>query len=175
MRKIRERDQNLISSEGQDTLACRISGYFSHAFSRKYPETVKLTYFMKSKYCQNEENQQILTKNLNQFWRWSGYISMPNFRLYLPFVLRKCQETPNLTCFAIISQNTAKMSKIKRPRLKFNHFWKWSVYTGMPNFRLFLPCLLQKMLRYPKFSMKVMFQWSQNTSKMRKIKRPWPK
>ena len=35
----------------------------------------------------------------NQFKRWSGCISMSNFRPFLPCILKKILEPPNLTCF----------------------------------------------------------------------------
>ena len=57
-------NHNLTSSEsGQDTSAYHITGHFLHAFSRKCPETLNLTRFIKSKYCQNYKSQQILTQN----------------------------------------------------------------------------------------------------------------
>ena len=50
IRKSADRGHKLISSEGgQDTSACKISGHFLHAFSRKCPETPNLTRFTKSK------------------------------------------------------------------------------------------------------------------------------
>ena len=48
--KSKDNDPNLISSEdGQDTSACKISGYSLYVFSRKCPETLNLTLFTKSK------------------------------------------------------------------------------------------------------------------------------
>ena len=35
----------------------------------------------------------------NQFWRWSGYISMQNFTPFPPCVPGKCTKTTNLVCF----------------------------------------------------------------------------
>ena len=55
--KSTDHDQNLISFEGgQDTWAYQLSGHSSHA--RKCQETSNLTSFTKSKWQQNEENQQ---------------------------------------------------------------------------------------------------------------------
>ena len=54
LEKSTDRGHKLISSEdGQDTLACKISGYSLHAFSGKCPETPNLTRFTKSKLRQN--------------------------------------------------------------------------------------------------------------------------
>ena len=36
-----------------------------------------------------------------------------------------------------LSQNDAKKSKINRPWMKFNKFWRWSGYISMPKFRPF--------------------------------------
>ena len=56
-------DYNLINSEGgQDTSACKISGHSLHALSGKCLETTYLNRFTKSKWCQEMENQQIMTK-----------------------------------------------------------------------------------------------------------------
>ena len=50
IRKSTDRGHKLISFEGgQDTSACKISGNFLYAFSRKCPETPNLTCFTKSK------------------------------------------------------------------------------------------------------------------------------
>ena len=60
--KSTDRDHMLINSEGgQDTSACKISGYSLHAFSEKCPETPNLTRFIKSKWRQTKENQQTVT------------------------------------------------------------------------------------------------------------------
>ena len=73
--KISGHDQNLISSEGgQDTSACQISGHSFHAVSRKSPEAQYLTYFTKSKWHQNDENQQTMTK-ISTVLMWLRYIS----------------------------------------------------------------------------------------------------
>ena len=75
-----DHDQNLISSEGgQDTSACQSSGHSSLAFSRKCLEVANFARFTKSKWCQSEENQQMMTQILSAL-KWSGYISMSNFR-----------------------------------------------------------------------------------------------
>ena len=50
IRKITDRNHNLISSEGhQDTAAGKISGHSLHVFSRKRPETQNFTRLTKSK------------------------------------------------------------------------------------------------------------------------------
>ena len=62
LEKSTDPNYNLISPEGQrDTAACKISGHFLNAFSRKCPETPHLTRFTKSKQCQNKKNQQTTT------------------------------------------------------------------------------------------------------------------
>ena len=43
------------------------------------------------------------------------------------------------------SQNSVKMSKIIRPKLRSNRYCKWSGYIGMPNCKSFFPCVLKKM------------------------------
>ena len=43
------------------------------------------------------------------------------------------------------SQNSVKMSKIIRPKLRSNLYCKWSGYIGMPNCKSFFPCVLKKM------------------------------
>ena len=61
--KSTDHDQNLISSDGgQDTSACQSSGHSSFVFSRKCLEVANLACFTKPKRCQNEQNQQIMTK-----------------------------------------------------------------------------------------------------------------
>ena len=56
---------------------------------------------------------------------------------------RKCLEIPNLNFFT--SQNGAKIRKKNRPWSIPNHFWRWSRYTSMPNFRPLLPWVVQNM------------------------------
>ena len=66
--KLTDHDQNLTSSEGgQDTSVCQSSGHSSLAFSSKCPEVANLACFTQSKWCQNEENQQMMTQ-IYQLW-----------------------------------------------------------------------------------------------------------
>ena len=97
--KSTERDQNRISSEGgQDSSACKISGYSLHAFSGKCPETLIWPVSLSQSDTKSRKINWPWPK-FHPFWRWSGYVSMQNFTLFPPCVLRKCQETPNLTRF----------------------------------------------------------------------------
>ena len=110
--KSTDHDHNLISSQGdQDTSTCQISGNSSHVFSRKCPETSTLTCFSNSKRRQNEENSNRPWPKSNQFWRWSGYISMSNFRAFLPCVLQKMPRNHNFDLF----------NKVKAPPLSGIH------------------------------------------------------
>ena len=113
MRKIQtDRHEILISSEGgQYTSAHQISGHSSYASSRKCQETTILACFAKSKRCQNEENTNRPWPKSNQFWRWSGYISMSNFRAFLPCVLQKMPGNHNFDLF----------NKVKAPPLSGIH------------------------------------------------------
>ena len=52
------------------------------------------------------------------------------------------------------SENGAKMRKIRRSWPKPYQHRRWSGHISMPNFRQFLPCLLQKMPRNPKMAPK---------------------
>ena len=62
LEKSTNRNHKLISSDGgQGTSTCRMTGYFRHTFSGKCPETPNLTHFTKSKWRQNQENQQTMT------------------------------------------------------------------------------------------------------------------
>ena len=82
----------------------------------------------------------------NQFWRWSGYISMPNFRPFLPCVLLRMHKIPNLTCFTKVfglcefQQVTLKTWYVvaQGECFKFHEIWVktqtdrliWSVYSA---------------------------------------------
>ena len=62
LEKSTDDDHNLIScGGGQDTSIYIISCHSLYAFSGKYPETLNLTYFTKSKWRLMEENQQTMT------------------------------------------------------------------------------------------------------------------
>ena len=96
--KSTDHDQNVISYEGgQDSSACKVSGFSLHVFSRK------------------------------------------------------CPEPPNLT--RITKSNSTKIRKINRTWLWSNHWWRWSRYISMQNFRLFPSCLLQEMPENHKFDL----------------------
>ena len=107
--KSTDHDQNLISSEGgQDTSACQSSGHSSLGS----PENVwswNLVCFTKSKWCQNEENQQMMTKILSAL-KWSGYISMSNFG---PFKVTAIKLRFVLATTLSEKQNLKKMWKIE--------------------------------------------------------------
>ena len=68
----------------------------------------------------------------NQFHRWSGNISMSNFKPFLLCVLKK--RKPHIWPVSL-SQNGAKMRKINRWWPKSNQFSRWSGYIS--NFRSF--------------------------------------
>ena len=53
----------------------------------------------------------------------------------------------NLTC--LTSQNVVNMRNINRPWPKSIQYWSWSGYMSMPNFRIVLTCVIQKMPRNP--------------------------
>ena len=63
----------------------------------------------------------------NQLWRWSGWISMPNFRPFLSCVFQKMPGNP-IVWPVWLSQNAAKMRKINRAWPKCDQFWRWSRY-----------------------------------------------
>ena len=119
-------DQNLTSSEGdQDTSACQISGHSSHAFSGKCPEMYNFT---KSKCCQKLGKWTDLAwPKSNQFWRWSGYISMSKYGPFFPCVLQKMPRNHKFWPVSQ-SQNAAKIRKMNRPWPKPNQLWMWSGY-----------------------------------------------
>ena len=48
-------------------------------------------------------------------------------------------------CLISISQIVSKLGKIYKPWPKSQQSWRWSIYIGMPNFRPFIPYVLQKM------------------------------
>ena len=86
----------------------------------------------------------------NQFWRWSRYISMQNFRPFPPCVPLRNARKPQIWHVSL-SQNSAKITKINRPCPRTNQFWRWSRYISVQNFRPFPPCVLKEMPGNPKF------------------------
>ena len=87
--KSTDRYQSLIRSEdGRDTSARQISGHSLHAFSGKCTETSNLTHFNKCNYAKIRKSNRLWPKS-SQFWRWLGYINMPNFRPFLQYILQK--------------------------------------------------------------------------------------
>ena len=79
-----------------------------HAFPSKCPEPLKFDQFHKVKILLKTRKFNRPSSKSNQFWRWSGYISMPNFRLFLLCVLQKMpHKSKILTCFTV--SNCAKM------------------------------------------------------------------
>ena len=52
----------MISEGGRDTSTCQISGHSFHAISRECMETPNLASLKKLKLCQNDKNQQTVSK-----------------------------------------------------------------------------------------------------------------
>ena len=69
----------------------------------------------------------------NHLQRWSGYISMWNFRHSSHAFWRKSRK-PQIWHVSL-NQNGANVRNINRP--KSNLFWRWSGYISMSNFRPF--------------------------------------
>ena len=115
LEKSPDHNHNLISSEcGQDTAAYHISGHLLHAFSGKYPETPNLTRFTKSKYCQNYKSQHTVTPNQSglkvvKIHQHAKFQAIPS--MLSAGYARKPQIRP-----VSLSQNSAKIRKINRPR-----------------------------------------------------------
>ena len=82
----------------------------------------------------------------------SGYICISNCKQFLPCILKKKCQKPEIWPVSL-SQNDAKIRKIHRPWPKFIKFGKWSGYISMPKFRPFLPWVLQKMSGSCKFGL----------------------
>ena len=95
--KSTDNDQNVSSWKGsQDTSTWQIVSHSSRAFWKKLPETPNLTCFTKSKWCRKGKSTW---SKFNKFWRWSGYISMPRFRTFLPSVLQKMSRSCKFDLF----------------------------------------------------------------------------
>ena len=84
--------QNQISCVGgQDRSAWHIVGHSSHQFSRRCPETPIWSISLSQNGTNKTKINTPWTKS-NQFWKWSGYISMPNFT---PFLVLSLFHVPN--------------------------------------------------------------------------------
>ena len=87
---------------------------------------------------------------INQFWKWSGYISMQNFRPFPQWVFP--ENAWKLQIWPVsLSQNSTKITKINRPWPWTNQLWRWSRYIIVQNFRPFPPCVLRQMPGNPQF------------------------
>ena len=86
----------------------------------------------------------------DQFWKWSGCISIQNFRLFPLYILREMPRNHKIWPLSL-SKNSAKRRKINRLSLWTNQYWRWSGYISMQNFRPFHPCILQEMPGNHKF------------------------
>ena len=106
----------------------------------------------------------------NQFQRWWGYISMLNFRLFLPCVLKKIPETPNFNCFTKSKwrQNEEYQYIVTKIQtvLEVVKIHRQAKCETIP------PLCSQENARKSQIRP---FSQSQNTTKMRKINRWWPK
>ena len=87
--------------------------------------------FTKSKYHQNEEYQQTVTKS-RQFWRQSRYIGMPNFRPLMPCLLQEIRKPQHWT----ISQSQMP-PKLLRSTDRDQNLIMWPEYISIPNSRPF--------------------------------------
>ena len=64
------------------------SGHSFHVLSGKCPEALRSTH-LKRQNCANWKNINKMWSKLNQFWRWSIYISIPHFMPCVPCNLRE--------------------------------------------------------------------------------------
>ena len=107
LEKSRNCNHNLTSSEsGQDTSAYHITGHSLHAFSRKCRETLNLTRFIKSKYCQNYKSQQILNQNQSVLKVFKIH-QHAKFQA-IPFMRSPWYDKPQIWPVSL-SQNSAKI------------------------------------------------------------------
>ena len=83
----------------------------------------------------------------NQSWRWSGYISIQNFRPFLSCVLREISGNRKFDPFHKV-KIALKLAKISRPWLKACQFWRCLGCNSMPNCRSFFPCVFKEMPGY---------------------------
>ena len=120
--------KSIISGSFQDTSACHISGHSFHAFSLECSETPISLSFL--------GHQRAILAKLNKFWRWSGYISMPHFKTFLPCILLRIS-----LCFLAI-----RRLKLGQCQPESNNFWWWSGYISRLHFGAFLLCILLRML-----------------------------
>ena len=79
---------------------------------------------------------------IDQFWTWSGYISMLNFRPFLQCILKKIPRKPQILPPALSKWH--QNEETHRPWSKSNQLYWCSGYTSMQNLRPFLLCVPKK-------------------------------
>ena len=103
----------------------------------------------------------------NQFQKWSAYINMSNFKPFLACVLTKILKTPHLTCFMKSRVHQNEENQVSDQNAIFcEGRQNTSEYINIPNVRSFVPCVLYEILKSQIWPV----SWSQNCTKMRKIK-----
>ena len=106
----------------------------------------------------------------NQFQRWSGYITMLNFRPFLPCVLKKIPKNPNLTCFT--KSKWRQNEAYQQTMIKILSVQEVIKIHQHVKFETIPPLLFQGNAR--KYQIWPVSQ-NQIVAKMRKINKPWPK
>ena len=126
--------ENVICYEGgQNTSARSIWGHSPLVFSRNFEFDLFHCVKMAPKF---EEKQ---------FQRWAGYISISNFRPFLPCVLTKTLEPPNLTCFT--KSKWRHYGENEQTVTKMQSVMKVGKYINMPNLRPILLCVHKEIPR----------------------------
>ena len=99
-------------------------------------------------------------------------ISSDMTRLIQPISPMHSQENaPKLQIWlASLRQNTVKMRKINGPWPKCEQLKMQSRYICMSNFKPFLPCILKKIARNPKFDL---LKWCQNEEDQQTMAKIW--
>ena len=124
----------------QESKICLRSPFSRHPFTPSMPspensKNPQIWYISLSlKYTKSRKIIRPWWKS-HQFWRWSWYTRMPNFRPFLPCLLKMLETLISLIFSA-----------------KSNNFWRWSGYISMPHFRSFLPCIFLWMPWNPNFT-----------------------
>ena len=100
----------VLANSNTDVKPVKISGHFLNGFSSKCLATPNLPVSL----GQNSTKVRKINRTwswYNQFWRWSGYISMRNFRPFLSCVLQEMPGNPGFDLFHYVKIAT-KLEKL---------------------------------------------------------------
>ena len=107
-------NQTGLKAESKICFCFPFSDHPFHVFTRKFLEPPNLIHFVKSKCTKSRKISRPWLKS-HQFWRWSWYTCIPDFRPFFPCILFRMLEVPISWSFLVTGGPQLGLNQISSP------------------------------------------------------------